>query len=117
LVPSRSALLTRGRRGLRRRVCSPPLPGCAGFPAKSFHNTFGDLQLIELTTQVFSFGIEALDPFGNPLFLLAHQPRHLLISPLCQVRAHPQRADISNEQKISLSKETRSAQIAIRTDF
>jgi hypothetical protein len=85
LVPSRSALLTRGRRGLRRRACSAPLPGCAGFSPKSFHNTFGDLQLIELTTELFSFGVEALDPFGNALFLLAHQPRHLLISPLCQV--------------------------------
>jgi hypothetical protein len=33
---------------------------------------------------------------GNPMFLLAHQPRHLLICLLCQVQAHPQRADISN---------------------
>jgi hypothetical protein len=97
LLPSRSALLTGGRRNLRRQACCPPLPGWAGFPPKSFQNTFGDLQLIELGAQLFSFGIEALDPFGNPLFLLAHQPRHILISPLCQVRPHPQCADISNE--------------------
>ena len=62
LLPSRSALLTGGRRSLRRRECRPPLPGWAGFPPKSFQNTFGDLQLIELSTQLFSFGIEALDP-------------------------------------------------------
>jgi hypothetical protein len=97
LVTSRRALRTHGRRRFRRRACSPVLPGCDRFPAKSFQNTFGDLQLIELSTQLFSFGIEVLDPFGNPLFFLAYQPSHLLISPLCQVGHHPHCADISNE--------------------
>src|SRR5580704_2517214 len=97
LLPSRSALLTGGRRNLRRRACCPPLPDWAGFPPKSCQNTFGDLQLIELSTQLFSFGIEALDLFGNPLFLLAPPPPDTLLSPLRQVRQHPQCADISNE--------------------
>src|SRR5438477_12887926 len=71
-VSSRSALLTGGRRSLRRRACSPPPPRCARLPVKSFQNTFRDLQLIELSPHLFSFGIEPLDPFRNPLFLLAH---------------------------------------------
>ena len=77
------------------RACSPALPGCNRFPPESCQNTFGGFQLIELSTQLFSFDIEPLEPLGNSLLLLSHQPSHLSGSPLSQVR--PPCAGFSDE--------------------
>jgi hypothetical protein len=39
-------------------VYSPSLPGCSRFSCESCQNTFRDLQLIELSTQLFPFDVE-----------------------------------------------------------
>src|ERR1700719_3337236 len=117
LLASHSALLTSHRCSLRR-ARSRPLPGCNCFSLESCQNTFGHFQLIELSTQFFSFGIEPLKPLGNPLLLLSHQRRHLLSSPGSQVRPAIRTAAVfCDDRKISQPKNTRVARIATQTDF
>ena len=94
-----------------------PVSGCARFPAKSFQNTFGDLQLSEMSTQFFSFRIEALDPFANPFLLLTHQPSHLLTSPLSQVQPPSALRRCFHGAKTNVPKAARGAQTATRTNF
>jgi hypothetical protein len=70
-----------------------------------------------LSIQLFSFRIEALDPFGNPFLLLAHQPSHLLTSPLSQVQPPSALRRCFHGAKTNVPKGARGAQTAIRTHF
>ena len=78
--PPRALRCGAGCRGSSCRASSPPSFGCIGTAAKSRQNTFGDLQFIELISQLCPFGINPRQPLGNPLLFLPNlvQRRHLV---------------------------------------
>jgi hypothetical protein len=79
LTAARSALRA-GCRGSSCRASSPPSFRCIGTAAESRQNAFGDLQFIELISQLCPFGLNPRQPLGNPLLFLPNlvQRRHLV---------------------------------------
>src|ERR1700730_17376475 len=117
LVASRFAFCTACRRRLRRG-CSPPLLGCTRFPIESCQNTLGDFHLIELDTEFFPFAIEPREPLGNPLLLLLHRRRHLLVSPRSQIRpSFAPRWFSTMNAKETYRQRSEAPRIAFRTNF
>jgi hypothetical protein len=83
LTAARSALraaLRAGCRGSSCRTSSPPSISCIGTAAESRQNALGDLQFIELISQLCPFGLNPRQPLGNPLLFLPNlvQRRHLV---------------------------------------